>query len=146
MAPQPSPNTYTLPTSLQHTPNDPSRKSWRHRLNLLTSQANSQGETSQDDLRQTNMNASVRSRHVPKWWKIRLFRGMTNDVRRRLPFYWSDWVDAWDYRVVPATVYMYFAKYDFPHFHYLSESNYIKCKVGANLSSILPALAFSLDM
>jgi hypothetical protein len=48
---------------------------------------------------------------VPKWWKIRLFRGMMNDVRRRAPFYWSDWRDAWDYRVVPATVYMYFAKY-----------------------------------
>lgn len=49
---------------------------------------------------------------MPKWWKIRLFRGMINDVRRRLPFYWSDWRDAWDYRVVPATIYMYFAKYD----------------------------------
>lgn len=46
---------------------------------------------------------------------------MINDVRRRAPFYWSDWKDAWDYRVVPATVYMYFA-------------------------NILPALAFSLDM
>ena len=45
-----------------------------------------------------------------KWWKIRLFRGMINDVRRRAPYYWSDWRDAWDYRVVPATVYMYFAK------------------------------------
>lgn len=58
---------------------------------------------------------------MPKWWKIRFFRGMINDVRRRAPFYWSDWRDAWDYRVVPATVYMYFA-------------------------NILPALAFSLDM
>ncbi|KAL9583379.1 MAG: hypothetical protein Q9212_002738 [Teloschistes hypoglaucus] len=56
-----------------------------------------------------------------QWWKIRLFRGMKNDIRRRAPFYWSDWKDAWDYRVVPATVYMYFA-------------------------NILPALAFSLDM
>ncbi|KAF2201426.1 hypothetical protein GQ43DRAFT_440602 [Delitschia confertaspora ATCC 74209] len=56
-----------------------------------------------------------------KWWKIHLFRGMINDVRRRAPYYWSDWTDAWDYRVVPATVYMYFA-------------------------NILPALAFSLDM
>lgn len=46
---------------------------------------------------------------------------MINDLRRRAPFYWSDWKDAWDYRVVPATVYMYFA-------------------------NILPALAFSLDM
>ncbi len=43
---------------------------------------------------------------------MRLFRGMVNDVRRRAPYYWSDWKDAWDYRVVPATVYMYFAKYD----------------------------------
>ncbi|KAF2403567.1 hypothetical protein EJ06DRAFT_504742 [Trichodelitschia bisporula] len=61
--------------------------------------------------------ASKRSR----WWKIHPFRGMVKDVRRRAPFYVSDWVDAWDYRVVPATVYMYFA-------------------------NILPALAFSLDM
>ncbi|KAL1882668.1 hypothetical protein VTK73DRAFT_1580 [Phialemonium thermophilum] len=46
---------------------------------------------------------------------------MVNDIRRRAPYYWSDWKDAWDYRVIPATVYMYFA-------------------------NILPALAFSLDM
>ncbi|KAI1415192.1 HCO3 transporter family-domain-containing protein [Hypoxylon sp. FL1857] len=55
------------------------------------------------------------------WWRIHLFRGMVNDLRRRAPYYWSDWRDAWDYRVVPSTVYMYFA-------------------------NILPALAFSLDM
>ncbi|KAF2744484.1 hypothetical protein M011DRAFT_520950 [Sporormia fimetaria CBS 119925] len=55
------------------------------------------------------------------WWKTKLFSGMMNDIRRRAPYYWSDWKDAWDYRVVPATVYMYFA-------------------------NILPALAFSLDM
>jgi hypothetical protein len=47
-----------------------------------------------------------------KWWKMRLFQGMVKDIRRRAPYYWSDWADAWDYRVVPATVYMYFAKYD----------------------------------
>ncbi|KAF5133297.1 putative transporter [Metarhizium anisopliae] len=57
----------------------------------------------------------------PSWYKVHLFRGMVNDVRRRAPYYGSDWLDAWDYRVVPATVYMYFA-------------------------NILPALAFSLDM
>ncbi|KAI1096718.1 HCO3 transporter family-domain-containing protein [Rostrohypoxylon terebratum] len=56
-----------------------------------------------------------------EWWKIHLFHGMANDLRRRAPYYWSDWRDAWDYRVVPSTVYMYFA-------------------------NILPALAFSLDM
>lgn len=43
---------------------------------------------------------------------------MINDIRRRAPFYWSDWKDAWDYRVVPATVYMYFAKY-VPKINYL---------------------------
>lgn len=51
---------------------------------------------------------------TPKWWKIQLFRGMVNDVRRRAPYYLDDWRDAWDYRVVPATVYMYFAKYEPP--------------------------------
>ncbi|RFU73742.1 hypothetical protein TARUN_8515 [Trichoderma arundinaceum] len=55
------------------------------------------------------------------WWSIHPFRGMVNDIRRRAPYYVSDWFDAWDYRVVPATVFMYFA-------------------------NILPALAFSLDM
>jgi len=52
--------------------------------------------------------------HQPRkgsWWKIHLFRGMVNDVHRRLPYFWSDWTDAWNYRVVPATVYMYFAKW-----------------------------------
>ncbi|KAK1655566.1 HCO3 transporter family-domain-containing protein [Colletotrichum phormii] len=61
------------------------------------------------------------SRRPGGWWKVHLFRGMVNDIRRRAPFYVSDWTDVWDYRVVPATVYMYFA-------------------------NILPALAFSLDM
>jgi len=50
-------------------------------------------------------------RQTPTWWKIRLFKGMIGDIKRRAPYYWSDWKDAWDYRVVPATVYMYFAKY-----------------------------------
>ena len=51
------------------------------------------------------------STKTAKWWRIRFFRGMVNDVKRRVPYYWSDWIDAWDYRIVPATVYMYFAKY-----------------------------------
>ena len=66
-------------------------------------------------------NRSTKCDREEKWWKIHLFRGIVNDIKRRFPFYWSDWQDAWDYRVVPATVYMYFA-------------------------NILPALAFSLDM
>lgn len=57
-----------------------------------------------------------------KWWKIRLFKGIIGDLRRRAPYYWSDWKDAWDYRVVPATVYMYFAKYDAAIFFILQTS------------------------
>ena len=114
----PATNTYSLPTSLQHaspaSPQSPARKPW---LQYLSSLRNShpQYRDGNEQLRQSNTitNISMRSggRGEKKWWKIRLFRGMINDVRRRAPFYWSDWTDAWDYRVVPATVYMYFAKY-----------------------------------
>ncbi|KAK7206617.1 HCO3 transporter family protein [Myxozyma melibiosi] len=53
---------------------------------------------------------------------IHFFRGMVNDVRQRLPYYVPDWTtDALNYRIVPATIYMYFA-------------------------NILPAIAFALDM
>ena len=62
--------------------------------------------------REISRQTTASQRRKPKWWKVRLFRGMIDDVKRRLPFYWSDWRDAWDYRVIPATVYMYFAKYD----------------------------------
>jgi len=66
---------------------------------------------------------------------------MINDVKRRAPYYVSDWTDAWDYRVLPATIYMYFAKY-------ASSYNVISDGLVANFLyySILPALAFSLDM
>jgi hypothetical protein len=39
------------------------------------------------------------------------FRGISKDIRRRLPYYWSDWSDAWDYRVIPSTFDMFFKKY-----------------------------------
>ena len=55
------------------------------------------------------------SARKPAWWKVRLFRGMVDDVRRRAPYYASDWTDAWDYRVIPATIYMYFAKLAYPN-------------------------------
>lgn len=45
-----------------------------------------------------------------KWSRLALGRGMIDDVKRRAPYYARDWLDAWDYRVVPATLYMYFAK------------------------------------
>lgn len=28
---------------------------------------------------------------------------MAHDVKRRAPYYWSDFSDAWNYRVVPST-------------------------------------------
>lgn len=37
--------------------------------------------------------------------------GIYQDVCKRLPLYWSDWTDAWNYRTIPAIAYMYFAKY-----------------------------------
>lgn len=64
----------------------------------------------QEHLRCASLSASAQS-SPPKWWRICFFRGMMNDIKRRAPYYWSDWTDAWDYRIVPATVYMYFAKY-----------------------------------
>jgi hypothetical protein len=30
-------------------------------------------------------------------------KGMRNDIRARAPWYFSDWTDAWNYRVIPAT-------------------------------------------
>lgn len=48
-------------------------------------------------------------------------RDIRQDVRRRVPFYLSDWTDAYNYRVVPATLYMFFA-------------------------NILPAIAFAQDL
>jgi hypothetical protein len=44
------------------------------------------------------------------WWLPRFGAGIVNDVRSRLPWYKSDWTDAWNYRVVPATALIFFAK------------------------------------
>jgi hypothetical protein len=94
-------------------------RSWTSRV-LPASKRNASADNG--NLSREHTNAPRRSAAKKSaWWKTRLLSGMINDIRRRAPFYWSDWKDAWDYRVVPATVYMYFA-------------------------NILPALAFSLDM
>lgn len=47
--------------------------------------------------------------------------GIYRDLKGRLPYYLSDWTDSWNYRVVPATIYMYFC-------------------------NLLPAIAFAQDM
>ncbi|KAL2803423.1 HCO3 transporter family-domain-containing protein [Aspergillus granulosus] len=52
---------------------------------------------------------------------LHLGRGMYHDVRRRLPYYWSDITDAWTYRTIASTIRMYFV-------------------------NMLPAIAYTLDM
>ncbi|KAI0682808.1 anion exchanging protein [Cytidiella melzeri] len=59
---------------------------------------------------------------IPRWWRsIRIGSGIVRDVRARAPFYVSDWTDAWNYRVIPAIVLIFFA-------------------------NVLPGIAFSLDL
>jgi hypothetical protein len=97
----------------------PQKKPWqsRHPPSFRSSKSQTRRDPETDRLSQEISRQSTASqRQKPKWWKIRLFHGMIDDVKRRLPYYWSDWRDAWDYRVIPATVYMYFAKYDHTFF------------------------------
>ncbi|KAK5170808.1 hypothetical protein LTR04_003397 [Oleoguttula sp. CCFEE 6159] len=112
-----------MPTH-RHGPSSPvsPSKPWHSRVPSFRAgipESESEEQLSRENTRGTTQSRS--STKTARWWRIQLFRGMINDVKRRTPYYWSDWKDAWDYRVVPATVYMYFA-------------------------NILPALAFSLDM
>lgn len=47
------------------------------------------------------------------WRRWRILRpgwGMYHDVKRRLPYYWSDITDAFTYRTFASTVRMYFIK------------------------------------
>ena len=133
---------YNLPNALRNLSsasptNSRNHKTWISHLNRRKGDAQPKRIYSQR-LKLSNI--------VPKWWRIKYFRGMINDIKRRAPYYWSDWRDAWDYRVVPATVYMYFAKY------VTTPRNMMNCAVEEyknpvlTIPSILPALAFSLDM
>ena len=49
-----------------------------------------------------------------KWFRVgwveRLGIGIARDIRARAPYYVSDWTDAWNYRVVPASALIFFAK------------------------------------
>lgn len=53
----------------------------------------------------------VPGERMPRAWYRRLGVGITTDIRARTPWYLSDWVDAWNYRVVPATALIFFAKF-----------------------------------
>ncbi|GLB38273.1 putative anion exchange family protein [Lyophyllum shimeji] len=54
-------------------------------------------------------------------WIRKVGSGILLDIRARAPWYISDWKDAWNYRVVPATALIFFA-------------------------NVLPGIAFSLDL
>lgn len=106
------------------------KKPWHSRVPFASSSSSAarQQQQREDRLTRESSRQTGRSASQKKaWWRTRLFAGMYNDVRRRAPFYWSDWKDAWDYRVVPATVYMYFAKY-------VCNANAVQCPMSPTLS------------
>jgi len=114
-----------------------SRRSWQSRLPLPASKG--RGQPADDSLSRLSTQQTRRSASSKKspWWETKLFTGMYNDVKRRAPFYWSDWKDAWDYRVVPATVYMYFAKY-VPVRRPNETSVPISCELAMRITDLLP--------
>ncbi|KAH9924631.1 anion exchanging protein [Epithele typhae] len=66
--------------------------------------------------------ATLRGRRkLPSWIPTFIGRGILRDIRARAPYYASDWKDAWNYRVIPAIVLIFFA-------------------------NVLPGIAFSLDL
>ena len=74
------------------------------------------------------------------WRRYRLLnpgRGMYYDVKRRLPYYWSDITDAFTYRTIASTIRIYFVKY---------VSSQRNCISIINMVSLLPAIAYTLDM
>ncbi|KAI8689142.1 hypothetical protein NCS55_00170300 [Fusarium keratoplasticum] len=83
------------------------------------------GNSSSDAaLRQEKTNLSYTYDDRRGWRRWRILhpgRGMYHDVKRRLPYYWSDITDAFTYRTVASTIRMYFV-------------------------NLLPAIAYTLDM
>ncbi|KAM0216988.1 hypothetical protein ACHAQD_007707 [Fusarium lateritium] len=83
------------------------------------------GSSSSDpELTREKTNLSYSYDNKRGWRRWRIFhpgRGMYHDVKRRLPYYWSDITDAFTYRTVASTIRMYFV-------------------------NLLPAIAYTLDM
>jgi hypothetical protein len=48
--------------------------------------------------------------HLASLIRVKIGAGIVRDIRARAPWYWSDWKDAWNYRVLPATALVFFAK------------------------------------
>jgi hypothetical protein len=73
-------------------------------------------ERSEPGYQDVSAEASVTIRATPSQtgrfaWFGKLGGGIMLDIRARAPWYISDWTDAWNYRVVPATALIFFAKY-----------------------------------
>lgn len=47
---------------------------------------------------------------LSRFTRVRIGSGILHDIRSRAPYYISDWTDAWNYRVIPAVVLIFFAK------------------------------------
>lgn len=75
-------------------------------------------------------------------WLRGLGSGIRNDVRARAPWYWSDWRDAWNYRVIPATALIFFAKWVI---YYIAQLLF-SAHSYSHVPSVLPGIAFSLDL
>ncbi|PPQ67978.1 hypothetical protein CVT25_000458 [Psilocybe cyanescens] len=65
--------------------------------------------------------ATIQIKRKRLLWLRQIGSGIILDIRARVPWYLSDWTDAWNYRVVPATALIFFA-------------------------NVLPGIAFSLDL
>ena len=50
------------------------------------------------------------NKRIGNGFSIRPFAGIIQDIRARAPYYLSDWKDAYNYRVIPATLLIFFAK------------------------------------
>ncbi|KIJ54700.1 hypothetical protein M422DRAFT_24604 [Sphaerobolus stellatus SS14] len=74
-----------------------------------------------DDTHAISQSLSFAKRCVDYIFSIRPFLGIVRDIKARAPYYVSDWTDAWNYRIVPATALTFF-------------------------SNIFPGIAFSLDL
>lgn len=68
-----------------------------------------EGEQAEEGVHNRVLHLS-KSKGWRRWRILRPGRGMYHDVKRRLPYYWSDITDAFTYRVFASTVRMYFIK------------------------------------
>ena len=83
-----------------------------------------------------NIARRTRSSWIPSLY---LGSGIIRDIRARAPYYASDWKDAWNYRVIPAIVLIFFAKY-------VTHITSFLLQYDLTRTSVLPGIAFSLDL